>query len=161
MNTSFRRTLWVLTVLSLGGSVAVVNFCVSPIEVPSPERRAPLPAQGTLVTKMRGSQLPAPEELQKFAASPLRREIFDPPPRPAEPPPKLEPPPSLRVLGTVIGPSVARAMIAGPQGRVEFKRVGDRIGEGEHAPRVVVIEKAQVVVEYRGERLELAVEKGR
>src|SRR5262245_61000951 len=56
----------------------------------------------------------------------LRRPLFDPPPPVVQK--KELPPLRVALLGTIIEPGNSMAIVAGPDGNMEYKRLGDRVG---------------------------------
>lgn len=70
------------------------------------------------------------DALQAHLDQLLRPPLYDPPPPPVAPPPVEPPPPPLRVnlrlVGTVLEPGRDKALLAAPDGNIEFRTVGHR-----------------------------------
>jgi len=68
------------------------------------------------------------DALQAHLDQRLRPPLYDPPPPPEAPVPVQPPPPplqvNLRLVGTVLEPGRDKAMLAAPDGNIEFRTVG-------------------------------------
>jgi hypothetical protein len=97
------------------------------------------------------------EQLRAAVDVDLRRPLYDapPPPPPTAAPPPPPPPLDVKLAGTVVEDGHSRAILVDGQGKMAFKRVGERSGEAE----VVEIRDGQVTVRYRGEPVVLKLEK--
>ena len=101
--------------------------------------------------------VPELSALMAAAAVDLRKPLYDvPPPPPAVAAPPPPPPPlNVKLAGTVVEEGYSRAILVNPEGRTEFKRIGERSGDAE----VLQIQPGKVTVRYHGEPIELTVER--
>lgn len=125
------------SVSALAATGAIVYWSLQPPELPSavvPVRRVAGVPNSPVI--------PGYEALQASVDQRLRPPLYDPPPPPPAPKPKVEPPPPIRVnlklVGTVREPGKDRAMLAGPDGSIEFRRIGD---EFQSESQTMVVEE--------------------
>lgn len=113
------------SVLALAGAAGIGYWGTLPVTVSS-DTAAPPMAAG-VPDPPRILRLDA---LQAHLDQRLRPPLYDPPPPPEAPPPVEQPPPPLRVnlrlLGTVLEPGRDKALLAAPDGNIEFRTVGHR-----------------------------------
>lgn len=104
-----------------------------------------------------GNALPDLAALRTAAAIDLRRPLYDvpPPPPPIAAPPPPPPPLNVRLAGTVVEDGHSRAILLNAEGKMEFRRVGERSGDAE----VVAIEQDRVTLRYHGEPVVLKIER--
>lgn len=130
MNASSARILTNLCRLgslsALAATTGIVYWSLQPPELPSAVAPAP-----RVAGVPNPPVIPGYELLQASVSQRLRPPLYDPPPPPPPAPkPKVEPPPPIRVnlklVGTVREPGKDRAMLAAPDGSIEFRRIGDR-----------------------------------
>ena len=91
----------------------------------------------------------------------LRRPLYDPPPPEAPKVVKKEAPPIRAVLlGTIIEPGASRAMIKLPGGAVEFRGLGDPLGDQDPGAVVTEIGPQSIRVARDEDVTELLIERG-
>lgn len=83
----------------------------------------------------------------------LHRPLHDPPP-PRQAAPTGPPPLRLRLVGTVIEPGHAQAIVRTADGEIAFKREGDTAD----GARIERIEETRIEVTYHDERIALSIE---
>lgn len=93
-----------------------------------------------------------PADFRDHWALDLHRPLYDPPPRePAAPaPPRLR----LELLGTIVEPGDARALVRTSDGQVSFKREGDTAD----GARIEVIQETRIEVTYNDETIALSLD---
>ena len=152
-----RRGLWLIAVIAFGGGVAVLFFGFTG------DNAALQSDDARLVTVSKsnddisgGDEGLSLEAMRGVWSLDLQRPLYDPPP---PPPPKVEkfvpPPLNLRLLGTTIEPPNSQAIVMTASGEIEFRRVGDRIGEAT----VQSIESDRMELMYYDEVQTLEVER--
>jgi hypothetical protein len=113
------------SVLALAGAAGVGYWGTLPVTLDRSDAQPPK-AVGVL-TPPRILRLDA---LQAHLDQRLRPPLYDPPPPPEPPRPVEQPPPPLRVnlrlVGTVLEAGHSKALLAAPDGNIEFRTVGDR-----------------------------------
>lgn len=134
--------------LFIAAVIVVVLGMKMPIDVLNVQDQ---PTAGPTVEYIQPGNRRVPElkSLQKLASMDMRQRLFDPPPRPNPViPPK--PPPSIRLMGTIVNATNPRAMIAAKGGRVEFKRVGDTVGDAGNTAVIREIHSDHIKIEHEG-----------
>jgi len=104
---------------------------------------------------------PRPElvAFEPYWERPLRRPLFDPPPVVETPPAPPPPPPlNLRLVGTILEPGRAVAVLANAAGKIEMKAVGQSTGDPGQPAEILEVHRERVVVRYAGETRELLLE---
>lgn len=105
--------------------------------------------------------VPRPElaQFEPFWDRPLRSPLFDPPVVVETPPPPPPPPPlTIRLVGTVVEPGRALAILVNAAGKIEMKAVGQTTGDPAQPAEILAVERDHVSVRYAGETRELALE---
>jgi hypothetical protein len=156
-----RRAIYALsTILSAAAGYILWAAWTSPLDLPlNPSRSAPETA--SLPPVEATSSEPRLDDVKRAATRSFQRPLFDPPPPRAKPAPERPraPPPRVVLLATLISES-PKAMIELAEGKVEFKRVGDSIGEGESEAKIVAIEKDLVTLEHQGQNISVRLVEG-
>ena len=158
--TTQRRCLGILAAGLFAGTVGAVGWSLSGLEgdrgVVSPR------PQATPLTELPAQESTFPFD-ESFAARPLRRPLFDPPPVAAAPPPKPTPkvverptpppaPPKLEVtlVGTIIQPDQSLAIVADASGEFDVKGIGESLELSPQGITVERIESERVTLRYQG-----------
>lgn len=153
-----KQLLSATTILLLiaGVGVAALGFNL-PIHVPDVESE-PLASPATERSQSESQHVPELAALQRLARKDLRQRLFDPPPEPKPViPPK--PPPSIRLLGTIVNADNSQAMISGPGGKTELKRIGDTVGEAGNSAVITDILTDHIKVEHENNILDVFIDK--
>jgi hypothetical protein len=159
-----------LLIFSAAGGILIWGFCQAPGAEPagagesslaSNAKRLLKTSRSSSVTTDKSSTSPA-VGLQSFAAlweRPLRRPLFDPPPRPqvvAEK--KALPPLRARLLATMIEAENSMALLRLSNGEVVFRKVGQPLGAEEPTAKIARIEAGSVSVTREGNETRLLVD---
>lgn len=154
-----RRLLWTVAMLLVLGSVAIgwigaVSPYVEPVVKSHEMSIEP-------VNSSSEAGLPSLASFEKLAQRNLRQQLFDPPPPPPAPKPvrREVPPPPVRLVGTIIDANTPVAMIADPRGKVEFKRIGDRVGDESNHAVILTIQSESVTLKHQEKTIELVMER--
>ncbi len=127
MSISLLKTIGRLgTAASLVATIAIGYWATLPPKV------APTASASSVPSPLKS--VPAPPEIPRYATlaplvdQRLRGPLYDPPP----PPPPVVPPPepirvNLKLVGTVLEAGRNQALLANPQGKILFCRVGETI----------------------------------
>lgn len=138
-----------LTLLAAVPLILALKLPVAVPKVDSPSLGGQMPAGTT-------ANVPPLESFPPLWQRPWRAPLYDAPPpivQAAEPAQPL--PLNLRLAGTIIEPGRNRAMIVTPDGKMQFVRVGDKVGDAE----VLSIDLTSVTVSYLGQPRSLQVER--
>ncbi len=160
MNTrTIRSLLWLAMAAFCAAAVLVLAVSIG---------RQPQPSQAVTppVTRdARGidpqvSALPTLAEFEGVWGLDLQRPLYDQPVAAAPaagaaPTAKRAARLPYRLLGTAIEPGHNLAMLSADNGRIEFKAVGDRVGDAE----VIQITRGTVTLTYRGKQVQLSAAK--
>lgn len=134
-------------VLTLGLSVGL------PLDSGQPAATAALAAL-PITTDSAGDNLPARSSFEPLLALPLRRPLYDAAPVVEAPKPKVIPPLRLTLLGTILEPDQALAVLRDSGGKTQFLEVGQSLEDAT----VLTIEAAAVSLEYHGETRTLSTD---
>jgi hypothetical protein len=97
-----------------------------------------------------------PAAINRLAAMDLRRPLYDPPPAQAAPQPAPVPL-AVRLLGTAVEPGRSRALVVGPDGKVQLVSAGESVAGAE----VRQIEAESITVRYRDEDVVVQLERSK
>lgn len=103
-------------------------------------------------------RIPGLSALQQLARKDLRQRLFDPPPQ-TKAVISAKPPPTIRLLGTIVNALNPQAMIAGPGGKTELKRIGDTVGEPGNTAVITDIQTDRIKVEHEDNTLDIPIAK--
>ncbi len=150
-----RRILW-----AAGATGIAASGAVAWIGVTAPlARTSAVPSAALRSASTRAATAPAEDarvggvDVRRVADLDLRRPLYDPPAvqAPTQPPPSL----ALRLLGTVVETGHSRALLVGPDGKLQLKSVGDSLAGAEIlriGPDTVTVRHLDADVELKVER---------
>ena len=145
---------------SAGTALAWGVFC--PISEQEQSEHGPIARSGIHDGKNLRAAMPTLAEFEPLCRRPLRRPLYDPPPKAKPAPvvvaPKPPPPLSVRLLGTAVEPDHSMAMLLTARGTIEMKAVGDKLDDMPDAAEVTKIEQDCVTLRYHGQTVRLEVE---
>jgi type II secretory pathway component PulC len=105
--------------------------------------------------------MPTLAQFEPLCRRPLRRPLYDPPPK-AKPAPVVvaqKPPPlNVRLVGTALEPDHSMAMLLTSRGTIEMKAVGDKLDDTPDSAELTSIEQDRVTLRYHGQTVRLEVE---
>ena len=145
---------------SAGAALAWGLFC--PLSGQEQSERGPTVKSESRDGKAQRTAMPTLAEFEPLCRRPLRRPLYDPPPK-AKPAavvvaPKPPPPLAVRLLGTAVEPDHSMAMLLTARGTIEMKAVGDKLDDMPDAAEVTKIEQDCVTLRYHGQTVRLEVE---
>ncbi len=139
----------------LAGVLLVVwTVCFPVVEGPPglPSDHGP---QGIATTAGRqNASTPDRDTLLTLAGTPLRQQLFDPPPPTAPPPPPTPPLPRVELISTLIaGNGLSSAWVREPAAGPTPRKVcvGDVLGPADNPATITAIEPGRLIVEHNGE----------
>lgn len=145
-----QQGLWVLASVFAAGGVAAV-FCALRMPYDQPEARPFTPPPAPLTRTDPAINAPALEQFVGLWSRNLRRPLFDPPPAPSHVPDVQATPkvtrPDIRLIGYTVEHDRSLAILAGPDGTVEFKTVGEQL----HGVTIRAIAPTGVTMEFNGD----------
>lgn len=148
-----RRLLWLTTALTLGvsGWVAWRTFTIKP----TAQQADAAATSGAIVEPvLLADRHPVTaDQLQPYWSRPLRRPLYDPPPKKEEKPKFVPPPLKVKLLGTIMEPGNAQAILMTSNGEVVMQRAGDTV-EGAVIQEVT---STAIKVLYHDQTLDLKV----
>jgi hypothetical protein len=148
---TIRALLW--TSGGIGVAMSAAALCIArwlPLETPT------VPA-GPLRYESAGTNTDAPvpslAQIEQLASLDLRRPLYDTPAAAAAP--AQRPPLALKLAGTIVEPGHSRAVLVGPEGKVELKSVGQSVAGAE----VLRIDPESVTVRYLDQEVQLTLQR--
>jgi hypothetical protein len=159
-----------LVTFSAAGGILAWGFCQAPEMEPAVTGESPLASNAKALLKTsRPSSIAVGNSatsqtvgLSSFAAfweRPLRRPLFDPPPRPQVVTEKRALPPlRARLLATMIETDNSTAILRLGSGEVVFRKVGQPLGAEEPMAKIARIEAGSVSVTREGNETRLLVD---
>lgn len=154
-----KRALWLAALMVAGCGILVMYWgATTPLNEKTYVR--PHVEGKSSVKSVEAQELPSLAELKQVAGRNYRQRLFDPPPPPPPPPvkPKPKPMPPGKLVGTVVNGTNSSAMIEVGRGNVEFKKIGDRIGQESNYAVIKAIETNRIVLEHDGKEVDWIVE---
>jgi hypothetical protein len=148
-----RRLLWaVAALLALASAGAGVGFVLWPLE-----RLEESGGSGAPSAKAQGETDGEGSPLSAYAViyeRDLQRPLFDP--KPVAPEEKPPPKPTVTLVGTVIAPDAARAVLKTNAGRIKMATVGQTVDGAE----VLEVTADSATIRFAGHTHTLAIQKG-
>jgi len=148
-----RRLLWLAIALTLTASAWVGwrTFTVEP-NIRHDDSMTP----STLITEPASLTHRPPltlDQMQPHWSRQFRRPLYEPPPQKEEKPKFVPPPLKVKLLGTIMEPGNAQAILMTSNGEVVMPRVGDLV-EGA---AIEAIDSSAITVSYHNQTIELKV----
>jgi hypothetical protein len=144
---------------SAGAALAWGVFC--PIAEQEPSEQRPMARSGSHDGKDHRTAMPTLAQFEPLCRRPLRRPLYDPPPKTKSAPvvvAKTPPPLNVRLVGTALEPDHSMAMLLTSCGTIEMKSVGDKLDDTPDSAELTSIEQDRVTLRYHGQTVRLEVE---
>lgn len=151
-----RHALYLIAAVCVVGAVCVLALHMSlPLRQPRPIATVPSPVLAAADHNADAHKgLPPRGGFEPLLTLPLRRPLYDAAPVVEAPRPRVVPPLRLTLLGTILEPGQALAVLRDSGGKTQFLEIGQSLEEAT----VLSIEAAAVSLDYHGETRTLSTD---